>query len=169
MGKADKRLIVGRITGLYGVRGWVKILSHTEPRDNLLQFDHWLVGDDERWEPARPADGRSHGKGVVVRIEGYGDRDSAAALVGKAIAVERDQLPDLQDGDYYWTDLEGLQVRTRTGIDLGRVDHLLATGANDVLVVCGERERLIPFVLGSVVTRVDLAEGWLEVDWDPEF
>ena len=89
--------------------------------------------------------------------------------MGREIAVERDQLPELANDEYYWTDLEGLQVRTCAGVTLGRVDHLLATGANDVLVVQGEREHLIPFVLGSVVKAVHLSDGWMEVDWDPDF
>lgn len=169
MGEANRRLIVGRISGLYGVRGWVKVQSHTEPRDNLLQFDHWLIGGGQQWQPVQPAEGRSHGKGVVAHIAGYDDRDSAAELVGKEIAVERDQLPELQEDEFYWADLEGLEVRTCAGVVLGRVDHLLATGANDVLVVHGERERLIPFVMETVVKAVHLAEGWMEVDWDPEF
>lgn len=164
-----KPLIVGHIAGLYGVSGWVKIRSHTEPRENILQFDHWLIGDDEQWRVADPVEGRSHGKGIVARIAGYEDRDAAAALIGKAIAVERDQLPELADDDYYWADLEGLLVRTSEGVELGRVDHLFATGANDVMVVRGDRERLIPFVLEEVVKAVHLQEGWLEVEWDPAF
>ncbi|GAB4353824.1 MAG: ribosome maturation factor RimM [Gammaproteobacteria bacterium] len=168
-GAEDKRVIVGRISGLYGVRGWVRIFSYTEPRDNILKYGAWQVGKGERWRHEELAEGRIHGKGIVVRLAGYEDRDAASALVGHEVAIERGQLPEPEGGEYYWTDLEGLRVRTRTGVELGVVDHLFATGANDVLVVKNGRERLIPFVLGEVVTAVDLASGWLEVDWDPEF
>lgn len=169
MAEENKRLIVGRIAGIYGVRGWVKIRSYTEPRENILLFDHWLVGSEGQWTVERTRDGRRQGKGVVAQIAGYDDRDKAATLIGKEIAVDRDQLPELGADEYYWTDLEGLQVRTSAGITLGTVDHLLATGANDVLVVKGDREHLIPFVLDQVVKAVHLREGWLEVDWDPDF
>lgn len=169
MAEENKRLIVGRITGLYGVRGWVRIHSFTEPRENVLGFEHWLVGDDEQWAVLEKVEGRCHGKGVVARIAGHDDRDKAATLVGKSIAVERDQLPPLDAGEYYWTDLEGLEVRTSAGYVLGTVDHLFATGANDVLVVKGEREHLIPFLPDQVVRAIHLTEGWMEVDWDPEF
>lgn len=169
MAAADDRLIVGRISGLYGVRGWVKIQSHTDPRENLLSFDHWLIGSGDQWRVAKLTDGRRHGKGVVARIAGYEDRDKAVGLVGLEIAIERDQLPELESDDFYWTDLEGLEVRTCAGVTLGRVDHLIATGANDVLVVAGEREHLIPYLPEQVVKAVHLREGWMEVDWDPEF
>lgn len=164
-----KRLIVGHITGIYGVRGWVKIRSYTEPRENILSFDRWFVGRGDQWTVAHALDGRRQGKGVVARISGYDDRDTAAALLGKEIAIDRNQLPELDTDDYYWTDLEGLQVRNSEGVVLGTVDHLLATGANDVLVVKGDHEHLIPFVLDQVVKAVHLHEGWIEVDWDPEF
>jgi len=83
--------------------------------------------------------------------------------------VPRSELPDPGPDSFYWTDLEGLTVRTVAGVELGVVDHLLETGANDVLVLKGERERLIPYVRGAVVTDVDLEQGVITVDWDPEF
>lgn len=165
----DKLVIVGRVSGLYGVRGWVKIFSYTEPRENILDYDSWQVGRTGHWRIERVAEGRPHGKGVVARLAGCDDRDAASLLVGQEIAIYRSQLPDADQGDFYWTDLEGLRVRTPEGVDLGKVDHLLATGANDVLVVEGDRQRLIPFVLDEIVRQVNLDEGWIEVDWDPEF
>jgi 16S rRNA processing protein RimM len=113
--------------------------------------------------------GRAQGKGVVARLDGVDDRDAATALVGTEIWVPRDALPKPRQGEYYWADLEGLAVRTVDGVDLGRVSHLFATGANDVMVVQGGRERLIPFVPGRQVVKVDLDAGLIEVDWDPDF
>ena len=161
-------LIVGRINGLYGVRGWVKVFSHTAPRERIVDYSPWLVRRTGGWSPMKVASGRVQGKGVVVRLEGVEDRDAAAALVGAEIALRRDQLPRLPDGEYYWADLIGLHVVTVEGVELGRVDHLLETGANDVLVVMGERERLVPYTESAVVS-VDLDAGRLTVDWDPEF
>jgi 16S rRNA processing protein RimM len=162
-------VLVGRIVGLYGVRGWVKVHSYAAGREQILAYDPWHLRIGGEWCPKRLAAGREHGKGIVVQFEGVVDRDMAAGLVGADIAVHRDQLEPLAPGEYYWIDLIGLRVVTGAGVELGRVDHLLETGANDVLVVHGERERLIPYVPGEVVVKVDLEAGVIEVDWDPDF
>ncbi|MGA7800465.1 MAG: ribosome maturation factor RimM [Gammaproteobacteria bacterium] len=163
------RVVIGQISGLYGVRGWVRVYSYTTPRTAILDLQPWMVRCGERWDRWALAEGRGHGKGVVVRLDGIDDRDAAAGLIGADIAVRREQLPSLGPGEYYWTDLEGLRVRTVDGRELGIVDHLFETGANDVIVVRGERERLIPFIKGQVVRRIDLGGGEIEVDWDPDF
>lgn len=170
-GQSDAEMIaVGRISGLYGVRGWVKVFSYTEPRENILEYSPWYLRRDGRWEACRLAGGRRQGKGVTVHLSGVDDRDAAATLVGTEIAVHRQQLPAIPNGEYYWNDLIGLEVVTLEGVRLGRVDHLLETGANDVLVVRDAvRERLIPYVRDAVVRSVDLAGGSIEVDWDPDW
>ena len=162
---------VGRITALYGVRGWVKIQSHTVPRENILHYQPWQVCRDGTCHPYTVAESRPHGKSLVVRLDGIGDRDAAAPLVGAKVCVRRDQFPAAEPGEYYWADLVGLRVVTRAGEELGRVDHLMETGANDVLVVIDTtgRERLIPFLRETVVHAVDLVAGVIEVDWDPAF
>lgn len=162
-----RRVVLGRIVGVYGVRGWVKVLSETDPREGILSYSPWFIGGGER--PRKVLEGRRHGKGLVARIEGCDDRDQAAALVEQEIAVTRDRLPPAGADEFYWTDLEGLEVWTCEGTCLGRVDHLFSTGVNDVLVVAGERERLIPFAWDDVVRSVDFGQGRIEVDWDPEF
>jgi len=159
---------VGRIAGLHGVRGWVKVYSYTEPRENILTYSPWYLRREGRWQAHALAGGRRQGKGVTAHLEGFDERDAAAALMGVEIAVRRDQLPATAANEYYWSDLIGLEVVDASGAALGRVDHLLETGANDVLVVReGELERLIPYVPQVVVRRVDLAAGRIEVDWDP--
>ena len=169
-GEEGDYLIVGRINGLYGVRGWVKVFSHTEPRDNILSYRTWYLRRGNEWQPFELADGRSHGKGVVANLIGCDDRDVAAGLIGSDIAILRKQLQQAAPGEYYWTDLIGLEVRTVDGVDLGIVDHLLETGSNDVLVVLqGKRERLIPFIRDQVVREIDLAGRKMVVDWDPDF
>jgi len=160
-------LALGRVLGLYGVRGWVKIFSETEPLENILTYQPWYLGAS--CTPRRLAGGRRQGKGLVVRLEHCEDRDQAAALVGQEIAVRRDQLPPVRADEFYWADLEGMSVETSDGVALGRVDYLFATAANDVLVVRGDRERLLPFVWDQVVRDVDLELGRIRVDWDPDF
>ena len=161
-------VILGRVSGLFGVRGWVKVYSHTSPRTNILQYPVWYLRQAKDWTEYRLEDGKAHGKGVIARLSGCDDRDQAAELVGMDIAIRRDQLPAAGPDEFYWTDLEGLTVQTRDGQDLGKVDHLFETGSNDVMAVKGDRQRLIPFI-PDVVLDVDLNNGMITVDWDPDF
>ena len=167
--KSPEHVTVGHVTGVYGVQGWVKVHSFTDPSDNICHYDPWLVRIGGEWRLLEVCDTRRHGKTVIARLEGYEDRDTARALVGAEIAVRRDQLAEISEGEYYWADLVGLKVVTVSGKELGIVNHLIETGANDVLVVAGERERLIPFIRDEVVVAVDLDRGEIRVDWDPEF
>lgn len=160
---------IGRISGLYGVRGWVKVYSHTEPKENLLAYAPWLLRKGGEWREIQVLEGAIRGKGIIARLEGIEDRDEARRLMDTEIFIRRSQLPHPGEGEYYWADLIGLRVITAADIDLGRVEELMETGSNDVLVVKGERERLIPFILGQVVIDVDREQGVMRVDWDPEF
>jgi 16S rRNA processing protein RimM len=169
MASAEDRLVVlGRIAGVFGVRGELKVESYTEPREGICAYQPWLLEQHGVTSERRVAHGRRHGNGVVVTLEGVADRDQALALRGASVAVRRSQLPPPAPGQYYWYDLEGLRVETVEGVSLGEVSHLFGTGANDVLVVRGDRERLLPYV-PAVVREVDLAAGRIRVDWDPEF
>jgi 16S rRNA processing protein RimM len=147
----------------------VRVFSYTEPRDNIVHYQPWYLRRGNAWQPRRVAEGRTHGKGVIARLENCEDRDQALALMHCEVGVRREQLPATAPGEYYWNDLLGLAVVTLQNELLGKVDHLLETGANDVLVVTGDRERLIPFVVDQVVKRVDLDAGVIQVDWDKEF
>ena len=133
----------------------------------ILGYQPWLLGEEKR--PVNIVDGRKQGKGLVALLPGFEDREAAVTLVGQQLFVRRDQLPDAAENEYYWSDLEGLDVHTTKGEVLGQVEKLMETGANDVLVIRGDRERLVPFVQGQYVTRVDLEAGLIVVDWDPEF
>jgi 16S rRNA processing protein RimM len=164
---AARRVILGRIGAPFGVLGWAKVNSFSEQPKTLLQYTHWQLGQRGAWRAVRVLDARIHGEHLIARLDGCADRDAASRLTGADVAVFRDQLPQLAEGEYYWTDLEGLRVVRLDGEVLGLVESLLATGANDVLVVRGDRERLIPFLLGTVVIEVDLEGGVLRVDWDP--
>lgn len=162
-------MTVGRISGLFGVRGWVKVFSHTEPRERVLEYQPWLVEQAGTVRELRVNDGRAHGKGVVALIDGFDTRDAAATLVGATIRIPRAQFAPLDEDEFYHADLEGLDVVTKEGHPLGQVDHLFETGANTVMVVRGERERLVPFTPGVAVLEVDLEGRLITVDWDPEF
>ncbi len=171
MTAASRRVPIGRIVGLYGVQGWLKIESWAEPRMRIFDYQPWLLGAAPGAETQiSGVTGRTQGKGMVAQLPGVDEREQAAALIGTDIYVAREQLPDPAEGEYYWVDLEGLEVVTTEDVQLGRISHLFATGANDVVVVRdGARERLIPFVQGSYVRSVDLSAGRMVVDWDPEF
>ena len=166
----ERRVLLGKIVGVFGVKGWVKIQSHTEPREALFDYRPWILRQRGTERELRKFEGRPQGRGLVALVPGVDTREAAEALVGTEIWVDRAALPRPAQGEYYWVDLEGLAVGTVDGVELGRVSHLFATGANDVLVVRdGERERLIPFLPDDVVKQVDLERGRLTVDWDPEF
>lgn len=161
----ERRVQVGHVAGLFGVRGWIKVYSHTRPRESILSYSPWLIERHGTWRTFKIAEGQAHGKGVIARLEGCEDRDAAALLVGGQIHVLISQLPVAGKNEYYWAELEGLRVVNTAGVELGRVNHLFETGANDVMVVRGDRERLIPFA-ASVVQRVDRTAGVIYVDWD---
>lgn len=166
----DRLILIGRIVGLHGVAGDVKIESFTEPRMQIFRYQPWMLVSASGNREIKGCRGREQGKGIVASIAEINDRDQAAGLVGSEIKVLRSALPAPKPGEYYWADLEGLEVENVEGIALGRISHLLATGANDVMVVKdGDRERLVPFVVGQYVKQVDFGAGRITVDWDPDF
>jgi 16S rRNA processing protein RimM len=166
----DKRLLLGKIVGLFGVDGWVKVESYTEPRTQIFKYRPWLLNRPDGEAEIDGAQGRAQGKGLVATLPGIASRDAAAELIGAEIWVRRSALPKAKRGEYYWVDLEGVDVVTTEGVLLGKVSHLFATGANDVMVVRdSDRERMIPFVLKKFVHEVDLNAGRITVDWDPDF
>ena len=162
-------LVVGKISGVYGVKGWVKLFSYTDPREGIVDYDQCYLRQKGTWHAVTLTAGRKHGKGVIAKLDHCDDRDEAMKLIGTEIAIRREQLAELPPGEYYWNDLIGLKVINQDDTDLGQVIALMETGANDVLVVEGDRERLIPFTQGHAVTEVDLDQGVIRVDWDPEF
>jgi 16S rRNA processing protein RimM len=162
-------VVLGQFAGPFGVKGWVKVKSYTEPVEGILGYRDWHVsvpGAGPR--TLRPIEGRRHGKLVVARLDGVDDRDAAAALVDCEISVPRGDLPPTGERQHYMADLEGLEVLTTDGHVLGRLDHFVETGANPVMVVMGERERWLPLV-SHCLKGVDLAAGRIVVDWDPDF
>lgn len=162
-------VILGRIGAPHGVRGQVRVQSYARPPESILEFPQWWLDAGDGWQPWKRAAEEIRPKGIVVTLAGCASREAAAALRHAPIAVPRSELPPAEPDEHYWFDLIGLEVETTEGVSLGRVDHLLETGANDVLVVRGERERLIPWVQETFVRAVDTTAGRIVVDWDPEF
>lgn len=164
-------VIIGKIAGVYGVKGWVRLRSWTQPAEQIFTYQPWLLVSDSGAEKHRckVLEYRSHSGQFVINLEGIADRDEAAKLNDYRIEVEKDRLPTLPDNEYYWTDLVGMQVVNLAGEDFGKVSNLLETGANDVLVINGDRQRLVPFVQGQIVTVVDQEAGKITVDWDADY
>lgn len=179
MAKKPSNLIaVGRISTVYGVKGWVKVHSETEPRDNIFQYSPWWLKTRHGVKTYEVDEFRPHGSGLVAHLVGVDDRDQAQALGRVEIAIDRSQLAELAEGDYYWSQLIGLRVVSEFGSqpqDLGVVKNLLETGANDVLEVVGDElsidqnKRLVPYIPEQFVIAVDLEQGLIRVNWDPEF
>ncbi len=164
----DDLVCVGHILGAQGIKGGVRIFSNTSPRDNIVKYSPWIIEQGDELKEVSIS-GRSQGKNIVAQLEGCENRSAAEALTGCRILIDPAQLPELQAGEYYWSDLIGLQVESLQGEPLGVVASILETGADDVLVLSGERERLIPFVIGDIVHEVDLERKRLVVDWLPDY
>lgn len=160
---------VGEISGVFGVKGWVKVFSFTDQRGNILRYSPWTLVKNQDIKTVNLVTGALQGQAVIAKLQGVEDRDQAAGLMGWGIFVNPEQLPKLAPDEYYWSDLIGLEVKTTTGVVLGVIDGLLETGANDVVIVKGERERAIPFLQGSTIVNIDLPGKSMTVDWDPDF
>jgi len=160
---------VGKVSGVFGIKGWLKIFSYTADKENILDYSPWLLKKADSDKLLKVIDGAVQGKAVIALLEGINDRDQASSLLGYDIFIDYQQLPKIAEDEYYWSQLIGLNVINTSGVQLGVVDSLLETGANDVLIVKGERERAIPFIQGQSVVTIDLLTGNMIVDWDPEF
>lgn len=180
-------IVVGAITGVYGIKGWVRIKSWTRPEANLFDYQPWLLSKAKgrttrqldaqadtkqsgvELDSVKLEEYRSNGGRMMVKLSAAESRDQAEQLVGRQILVAQQSLPEAGKNEYYWTDLIGLSVRNNRGVVLGKVKEMLETGANDVLVVAGDRERLVPFTQGQVVLEVNRDQGLILVDWDEDF
>lgn len=170
MSDNERRILLGRIVGAFGIRGQIKVESWTEPRDAIFRYQPWILvdaaGHERRFEGAR---GKESGKHLVATFPDVTDRDVVEAMRGTDIYVPRSALPPPKPGEFYWVDLEGFRVVNMEGVDFGTVSHLFSTGANDVLSIRGDRDRMVPFVEPDFVKSVDFEAGLITVDWDPDF
>ncbi|ASJ75995.1 ribosome maturation factor RimM [Granulosicoccus antarcticus] len=170
------RVLLGHITGIYGLKGWVKVHSDTNPRDNIVTYKSWWMEQGGNWKEVRVLQGRPQGKTIVAQLEGFETPEEAGTLIGASIAISRIAMPEPAKGEYYWADLIGMHVRTVEGVDVGAVVRLFETGANDVVVVSDEREEvegprevLVPWLVPDVITDVNVKDRVVTIDWDPDF
>jgi len=181
--KEEHLITVGKITSVYGIKGWVKVFSYTDPKENVFEYQPWYLAAPEGMEsgtlePLEIDQHRPQGQGLVAHIKGVDDRDQARLFCQRDILISRGLIPDLPEGEYYWHQLEDLEVFSCSSGSLqllGRVNRMMETGANDVMQVkpcdgsIDSRERLVPFVVGEYETQVSLDKGTITLDWDPEF
>ncbi len=190
MADTDRELtVLGEISAHFGVRGWLRVRSFTRPPDQITDYATWILIPVDRSRTTGPThpltlaepvprwrvqDYRWQSPRLIIQLEGIRSREEARPLIGRQVCVPVSLLPCLPAGEYYWSQLIGLQVVNLQGTCLGRVDGLMETGANDVLVVKSphrsghDLERLVPWI-PQVIRTVDLPSGSLVVDWDPDF
>ena len=159
---------MGRIVGAFGIQGWVKVLPFTDESGALGAFDDWLVGNGESWSRVAVEGFEVHSKGPVAKLAGCEDRNAADALRGREIAVERGELAEPEEGMLYRIDLLGFEVIDAEGEVLGKVEGFFEAGDTNVMVVRGERERMIPFV-ADYVNGVDRDAKRITVDWKADY
>ncbi len=167
--KGDRYISVGKIGAPFGLDGAVKIVSFTEQADDIFDFSPWYVNKKGQWVEVELEGEALHGKYLVAKFVGCEERDDAQQWTNCEIAVKRSQLPELPAGQYYWSDLEGLTVKTVAGLTLGIIDEVMETGANPVLIIQGEKRHLVPYLPEKVVKEVNLASNYVIVDWDSDF
>lgn len=164
----DRVVVLGKVASPFGVQGWVKVNSFTDPLDNILEYETWLVGGPGKWQPVRLEEGRVTGKGVLAKLAGIASPEEARTWVGREIGVRRSELPPAPPGEFYWTDLEGFAVLTPEGTLLGTLDHFRDTPTGPVVIVKGEREHWIPFVKDRIV-KVEMDAARIVLDWPADW
>lgn len=175
--EVDSRVQLGHITGVSGLKGWVKVHSDTRPRENIVSYPVWWLEKSGQWTSFKVLSGRPQGKTIVAQLDGIDSPEQGSALIGARISVSRDAMPETESGEYYWADLTGMTVRTVDLVEIGPVSRLFETGANDVMVVSDrrgdpegkKREILVPWLAPDVVVDVDTNKRIITVDWDPDF
>lgn len=172
MDVSEEFIPVGKITGIFGVKGWMKVFSFTQPRKNILNYSPLYLSQKGKWVEVKVIASRVQGKGIIISLEKIDEPDQVITLIGNQLAITKKQLKPLEKDEYYWSDLVGLTVINLQGEQLGKVDSLLETGANDVLVVKDKEQKtqyLIPFVMNDIVEKVDTDEKIITVDWEQDY
>ena len=165
----QNKIIIGRFGKAHGIKGWIRVISFTDPNENILQYHPWHIKKNNQWQQLNPEDTKQHSKDIIIKLPHINDRDIAKTYTNLEIFTNHDQLPKLPKNEYYWSDLEGLTVIDKSGTKLGIVDHLIATGANDVLIVntTYKQPLLIPY-LDDVIIDINLNKKTITVDWEPD-
>ncbi len=171
----DEWVVLGEIGRVHGLQGWLRLISFTSPIENILEYSRFQANIKGKSTQLELDEHRRLNKALLVHFKGYDDPETARLLTGTELAIAFEKLPQLDSGEFYWHQLEGLVVVNQHGQRFGRVSHLLETGANDVLVVRADdesidnRERLIPYLRDSVIGEVDLEAGTIRVEWEADY
>jgi len=167
--------VLGKISTAFGIKGWVKVYSYTQPMTNILEYPVWHIRKDGRWQEFKVLQGKPQGKGLVASLQGISDRDLALSLHQCEVGVPEDALPELEEDEHYWFQLIGLKVVNTEGVTLGQVKELFDSGGGNQVMATqpcegsvDQKQRLLPFV-DQYVLEVDLDSGLIQVDWDPDF
>jgi 16S rRNA processing protein RimM len=166
--KNQNKVVIGCLGSVFGVRGQLKVNSYTTPFTNILEYPNWQIQHKGQWQPLAIENLKRQGNMIVLKIDGIDDRDIAKTFTNDLIAIERDELPDAEENEYYWSDLVGLKVITTNDFELGTIIEMRETGANDVMIIKGENRHLVPFI-DDILQSIDLENKVIIVDWDHEF
>ena len=170
MNNASDWVIIGRFGRPHGIKGFVSIVSFTEPREDIINYANWHFFDnDNQWQAITSLKTEINNKFILAKIDGYDTREQVGCLTNRNIAINRAQLKKLAPNEYYWHQLIGMTVVNQADEPIGIVDDIMATGSNDVLIVTGKRRVLIPFLLGDVILAVDDVRRIIMVEWDLDF
>lgn len=172
---SNESVVLGQIGRIHGIKGWLKLTSFTTPIENILDYSQFEVNIEGQAQRLEIDECRRQNKALLVHFKGYDDPETAKQLTGIELSINSEELPPLESGEFYWHQLQGLKVINQHDHLFGRVSNLLETGANDVLVVAAnnesidDRERLIPYLLDSVITKIDLLNETITVDWEADY
>jgi len=155
------RILIGKVSGCFGVKGWLKVFSYSNPRENITSYGTWIVND----VVYKSVESKKNGKLIVAKLNGIDDKDLALTMIGQKIEIEKEQLHELDNDQYYWHDLVGLEVTNKQGVNFGTIKSLLETGAHDVVIINGDRERIVPYIMHQTIIDVNLEKNSMLVDW----
>ena len=166
----DKKIYLGKITGAHGIKGWLKIQSFSSPPENILNYPSWIINNQGEEDFYSIEQGRKQNKKIVVKLENIDDRNTAESLINSKILILRSDLPKLSNENYYWSDLVGLSVLNSEETVIGKIESLIETGANDVMVIITLKDEriLIPFVMHEIIKEVNVEQNYIKIDWSIE-
>ena len=166
----DKKIYLGKITGVHGIKGWLKIQSFSSPPENILNYPSWIINNKGEEDYYSIEQGRKQNNKIVVKLEKIDDRNTAESLINSKIQILRSDLPKLSNENYYWSDLVGLSVLNSEETVIGKIESLIETGANDVMVIITLKDEriLIPFVMHEIIKEVNVELSYIKIDWSIE-
>lgn len=176
MSSNQQPVVLGKLGSCHGIKGWLKITAYTDSVEGIFDYSPWLIKENGEWREVKVIQWRYQGKAVVAELEGVTTRERAQMLTNCEIGILPEQMNDLPEDEFYWRDLIGCEVINTNGYNMGVVEQIVETGSNDVLLVkanakdsFGKVERMLPFVPGQFILKVDVQGKQILVDWDPDF